>query len=366
MRKIFQPNRLKPGLLILLATALVAVLAFAGISVSGQTPTPAPTPAATVTGGQTVFGQVTGIATDNSSFTIQSDSQTPMTVEVDQNTTYILMNIPDEALSSIINMLESLLGEGATTTFNGIMSIIGGSGITFQAVSLAEITSGDFVTAITGANGSASQVIIMRFSNIKHVSGTITGMTGNSFTVSPVNGSAVTINWDENTHFLLKGLTAVQNGQTANVLYNGTTNLMIIALITSTSTPTPTSTAIPSATTAVTTVPGTTPEQVSVDASSTGKSITMSVGDTLVVTLQSNASTGFSWQLDQISDTSVLEKTNNQYVAPATPMPGAPGSEVWTFEALKSGTSAILMEYSQPFAGGIKGAQTFSLTVNVQ
>ncbi len=92
----------------------------------------------------------------------------------------------------------------------------------------------------------------------------------------------------------------------------------------------------------------------------------MSVGDTLVVTLASNASTGFSWQLVQISDPSVLQQVGQQFNQPPTPVPGAPGTEVWTFKALKTGTSAILMEYSQPFSGGIKGAQTFSLTIVVQ
>jgi len=86
----------------------------------------------------------------------------------------------------------------------------------------------------------------------------------------------------------------------------------------------------------------------------------------LSVTLESNVSTGFSWQLVQISDPTVLSQTGNQYIAPTPSQPGAAGSEVWTFSALKTGTSAILMDYSQPWAGGIKGARTFSLTVNVR
>jgi len=45
---------------------------------------------------------------------------------------------------------------------------------------------------------------------------------------------------------------------------------------------------------------------------------------------------------------------------------GAGGEEVWTFKALKAGTSKISMEYSQSWEGGMKAAETFALTVVVR
>jgi len=42
---------------------------------------------------------------------------------------------------------------------------------------------------------------------------------------------------------------------------------------------------------------------------------------------------------------------------------GAGGEEVWTFKALKPGTSSLSMEYSQPWDGGTKAGQTFVLNV---
>ncbi len=47
-------------------------------------------------------------------------------------------------------------------------------------------------------------------------------------------------------------------------------------------------------------------------------------------------------------------------------MVGADGIEVWTFKALKIGTSDISMEYSQPWEGGEKDAYGFFLTVVVR
>jgi predicted secreted protein len=104
-------------------------------------------------------------------------------------------------------------------------------------------------------------------------------------------------------------------------------------------------------------------QQYSVDESSDGQTILMNVNDELMVTLQSNHSTGFVWLLDQISDTSVLQKISDVYI-PSSHL-GGMGSEVWTFKAIKNGTSTIFMEYSQPWDGGTKEARTFDLNVNV-
>ena len=48
-----------------------------------------------------------------------------------------------------------------------------------------------------------------------------------------------------------------------------------------------------------------------------------------------------------------------------TPMVGAGGVENWTFKALAKGETTISMEYSRPWEGGEKAAQTFELTVVV-
>jgi len=98
------------------------------------------------------------------------------------------------------------------------------------------------------------------------------------------------------------------------------------------------------------------------------KTIEVASGDFIVVTLWSNATTGFSWsESATISDPGVLRQTNHDYVAPeAQGLVGAAGKEVWTFKALKVGTSQVSMGYSQPWEGGQKDVYGFSLTVTVK
>jgi inhibitor of cysteine peptidase len=98
------------------------------------------------------------------------------------------------------------------------------------------------------------------------------------------------------------------------------------------------------------------------------KEVTTAVGDSFTVTLCSNPTTGFEWsESAQISDQTVVQQVHHKFVPSATTgIAGAPGKEVWTFKALKKGTSTISLEYSRPWEGGEKGEWTFNLTVAVK
>jgi len=98
------------------------------------------------------------------------------------------------------------------------------------------------------------------------------------------------------------------------------------------------------------------------------RQVEVGAGGTLTVTLCSNQTTGFAWsETAQISDQSVLQQTDHRFVSPeAEGVVGAAGKEVWTFNALKKGTSTVSVEYSRPWEGGEKGVWTFNLTVTVK
>jgi len=105
---------------------------------------------------------------------------------------------------------------------------------------------------------------------------------------------------------------------------------------------------------------------VNVDSTYSGKQVELSVGQSLIVTLVSNPSTGYSWSLADNSNESVLSNTGDEYIAPQTTLMGTPGSEKWTFKALKKGTSIISMEYIRPWEDNTPPAETFNLTVVVK
>ena len=117
------------------------------------------------------------------------------------------------------------------------------------------------------------------------------------------------------------------------------------------------------------------PKQASVEVScddfmkqqNISKQVEVAVGGSVTVTLCSNPTTGFVWsETAQISAPTVLQQASHNFVAPEEGLVGAPGQEVWTFQALKKGTSTVSMEYSRPCEGGEKGEWTFALTVTVK
>lgn len=96
------------------------------------------------------------------------------------------------------------------------------------------------------------------------------------------------------------------------------------------------------------------------------RSVTMSVGDFLQVSLGSNASTGFQWaEQMQISNPVVLTQTGHAAVAAKYGQPGASGSEVWMLQALAPGTTTVSTTYSRNWAGGEKDTWSFTADVTV-
>ncbi len=94
------------------------------------------------------------------------------------------------------------------------------------------------------------------------------------------------------------------------------------------------------------------------------------VGEELTVTLGSNQTTGFRWsEFAEISDETIVQQTSHKYVGKeyeVPPPPGTSGEEVWTFTALKKGTTIISMEYSRPWIEEDIGHWTVTITANIK
>ncbi|WP_085241857.1 protease inhibitor I42 family protein [Mycobacterium europaeum] len=97
------------------------------------------------------------------------------------------------------------------------------------------------------------------------------------------------------------------------------------------------------------------------------QSITLAVGNTLVVKLGSNYTTPYRWAPEtKIGDPTIIQQTSHQFVPPSSDALGAPGTEVWTFTALKPGTTTIGTSYTSFVAKDPKPACTYTATVTVQ
>jgi inhibitor of cysteine peptidase len=108
------------------------------------------------------------------------------------------------------------------------------------------------------------------------------------------------------------------------------------------------------------------PATVELTAADSGTSVTLEPGQQLQISLESNPSTGFRWNLVQEPDANVLILVSSTYVEPVTDdqVVGAPGTEVWTFEAAAAGTTSLELAYFRSFEPENVGG-TFSLNAEV-
>ncbi len=92
----------------------------------------------------------------------------------------------------------------------------------------------------------------------------------------------------------------------------------------------------------------------------------VSVGQTFVITLASNVTTGYHWELATSLNNEVVELVSSEYKAPETKLVGVGGQEIWTFRAVGRGQTTINLKYVRPWEKDVAPAETASYTVVVR
>lgn len=95
---------------------------------------------------------------------------------------------------------------------------------------------------------------------------------------------------------------------------------------------------------------------------SAGDSISVEQGDTFVVALEANPTTGYTWTADDNPDVTFVK---SRQVTSST-MPGAPGMQQLTFEATATGSSTLVLSYARSFEAGVPPVQTESFPLTVK
>ncbi len=105
--------------------------------------------------------------------------------------------------------------------------------------------------------------------------------------------------------------------------------------------------------------------EVEIDGSANGQQVLMINGQILIVSLDSNPSTGFTWEVSEV-DGAVLQQLGiPRFEAGSSLLVGAEGVQVFEFRALRSAQTELKMVYLRPFEEDAEPANTFSVNVNV-
>jgi predicted secreted protein len=107
---------------------------------------------------------------------------------------------------------------------------------------------------------------------------------------------------------------------------------------------------------------------INLNENNNGQDYSVPVGQTFILSLPSNPSTGYSWNFAQTYDDKLLELTaDNAYLSEEDSghlTVGQGGRSYWKFKALLNGTTEINLQYARPWESR-QPAQTFKVTINV-
>jgi len=112
-----------------------------------------------------------------------------------------------------------------------------------------------------------------------------------------------------------------------------------------------------------------TPTQAEVGGDRNGSQVSLQRGQTLVVTLESNPTTGYRWEVADV-DTSILEQVGEAVFTSSaktgSPMVGAGGTETFRFRAAKTGQTTLTMVYRRSWETGVAPLKTYTLQIMVR
>jgi inhibitor of cysteine peptidase len=105
--------------------------------------------------------------------------------------------------------------------------------------------------------------------------------------------------------------------------------------------------------------------QMIVESKDNGRQITLKPGAFLLVRLEANPSTGYSWTV--IGDPAPLSfvSSKNETAQQNQQRPGAPGMQVLRFKASSAGTVDLKIGYRRPWEKEVAPAKTFQIHVTV-
>jgi inhibitor of cysteine peptidase len=109
-----------------------------------------------------------------------------------------------------------------------------------------------------------------------------------------------------------------------------------------------------------------TPSAIAITDQDNGKDIDLPAGDTLVLRLKSNPSTGYSWAIKGDPSPLKLVKSSTEKNSQTSNVPGAPVTQDFRLTAVSAGMASLTLEYRRPWEQDVAPARTFQVKVKAR
>jgi inhibitor of cysteine peptidase len=105
--------------------------------------------------------------------------------------------------------------------------------------------------------------------------------------------------------------------------------------------------------------------EVNLDAGDDGSQVELKAGQTLIVSLEGNPTTGYTWEAAEL-DEQVLRQVGEAEFKPDSDAIGAGGIQTLRFETVNSGQTTLNLVYHRSWETDEEPAETFSVQVVVR
>ena len=105
--------------------------------------------------------------------------------------------------------------------------------------------------------------------------------------------------------------------------------------------------------------------EIELDADDDGGQIELNTGQMLVISLEGNPTTGYTWEVAELDD-QVLRQVGETEFKPESDAIGAGGVQTLRFETVNSGQTTLKLVYHRSWEADVEPAETFSVRVVVR
>ncbi len=172
---------------------------------------------------EVVRGKV--ITVGDQEFVIQSGEQ-ELTISVDENTKYFKLCVPERIVALAQHQMVLRSQDQLPPPEEDAIPKLQRAKLRLlrhfgEKAEFSDIEVGDRVAVwLADGDNPAKRVLIIEPTTYARLSGTITDISSSAITITPDDGEAVTLGYDESTVFVLKGITQVEEGQYALAIYD--------------------------------------------------------------------------------------------------------------------------------------------------
>jgi len=96
-----------------------------------------------------------------------------------------------------------------------------------------------------------------------------------------------------------------------------------------------------------------------------GSTVELNTGDTLVLTLEGNPTTGYVWEIES-NDPAVLESAGVPEFNPDSEAIGSGGTYTFRFTAVAEGKVTLKLVYQRPFEVNVQELKSCEVIINVK